>query len=143
MGEKEQAFARCKGELSKLNERATPVDRLQRVCSELAELHKELTESDIEPNALGLLRDTVEQMRKTAWTLRQGIEKSRESERKQDLRALLIDERMRLAAYLNTGISADVEAGRIRTDQDGLSEYLRVLNQAVEQVDRVFAGRKS
>jgi hypothetical protein len=132
----------CKGELDKLNERTTPVDRLQRVCSELAELHKELTESKIEPNALGLLRDTVDQMRKTAGILRQGIERSRVSEDKQDLRALLIDERMRLAAYLNTGISADLEAGRIRTDQDGLSGYLRVLNQAIEQLDLVFESRK-
>jgi hypothetical protein len=119
------------------------VDRLQRICSELAELHVELTESDIEPNALRALRDTLDQMRNTAWALQQGIERSRPSTDKQGLWALLIDERMRLASQLNTGISEDLQAGRIRTDQDGLSAYMRVLNQVMEQLDLMFESRKA
>jgi hypothetical protein len=125
-----------------LNERATPVDRLQKVCSELAELHGELMASEIEPNALRVLRDTVDQMREVLWTLRQEIERSRVSKDSQHLWSLLVGERMRLASYLNTGISGDLEAGRIRTDQDGLSAYMRVLNEVMEQLDLLFESRK-
>ena len=125
-----------------MNERATPVDRLQKVCSELAELHGELMASEIEPNALRVLRDTVDQMREVLWTLRQEIERSRVSKDSQHLWSLLVGERMRLASYLNTGISEDLEAGRIRTDQDGLSAYMRVLNEVMEQLDLLFESRK-
>ena len=131
------------GERSNQDARTAAVARLQRVCSELAELHMELSESDIEPNALRILRDTLSQMRKTAWTLQQGMEQSTLPADKQRLWVLLIDERMRLASYLNIGISEDLEAGRVRTDQDGLSAYMRVLNQVMEHLDLLFESRKA
>ena len=131
------------GERSNPDARTAAVARLQRVCSELAELHMELSESDIEPNALRILRDTLSQMRKTAWTLQQGMEQSTLPADKHRLWVLLIDERMRLASYLNIGISEDLEAGRVRTDQDGLSAYMRVLNQVMEQLDLLFESRKA
>jgi hypothetical protein len=132
-----------KGELSNPDARTVAVARLQRVCSELAELHMELSESGIEPNALRILQDTLSQMRKTAWTLQQGMEQSTLPADKQRLWLLLIDERMRLASYLNIGISEDLEAGRVRTDQDGLSAYMRVLNQVMDQLDLLFESRKA
>jgi hypothetical protein len=131
------------GELSNPDARTAAVARLQRVCSELAELHMELSESDIEPNALRILRDTLSQMHKTALTLQQVMEQSTLPADEQRLRVLLIDERMRLASYLNIGISEDLEAGRVRTDQDGLSAYMRVLNQVMEQLDLLFESRKA
>ena len=131
------------GERSNPEARTAAVARLQRVCSELAELHVELSESDIEPNALRILRDTLSQMRQTAWTLQQGMEQSTLPADKHRLWVLLIDERMRLASYLNIGISEDLEAGRVRTDQDGLSAYMRVLNQVMEQLDLLFESRKA
>jgi hypothetical protein len=131
------------GERSNPDARTAAVARLQRVCSELAALHMELSESDIEPNALRILRDTLSQMRNTAWTLQQGMEQSTLPADKQRLWVLLIDERMRLASYLNIGISEDLEAGRVRTDQDGLSAYMRVLNQVMEQLDLLFESRKA
>ena len=131
------------GERSNPDARTAAVARLQRVCSELAELHMELSESDIEPNALRILRDTLSQMRQTAWTLQQGMEQSTLPADKHRLWVLLIDERMRLASYLNIGISEDLEAGRVRTDQDGLSAYMRVLNQVMEQLDLLFESRKA
>jgi hypothetical protein len=103
----------------------------------------ELAQSDIEPNALRVLRDTLDLMRNTAWALRQGVEQSGLSANKPGLTALLIDERMRLASQLNTAISDDFQAGRIKTDQDGLSAYMRVLNQAMEQLDLLFESRKA
>ena len=132
-----------KGELSNPDARTAAVARLQRVCSELAELHMELSESDIEPNALRILRDTLSQMHKTASTLQQVMEQSTLPADKQRLWVLLIDERMRLASYLNIGISEDLEAGRVRTDQDGLSAYMRDLNQVMEQLDLLFESRKA
>ncbi len=131
------------GELSNPDARTAAVARLQRVCSELAELHMELSESDIEPNALRILRDTLSQMHKTASTLQQVMEQSTLPADKQRLWVLLIDERMRLASYLNIGISEDLEAGRVRTDQDGLSAYMRDLNQVMEQLDLLFESRKA
>jgi hypothetical protein len=132
-----------KGELSNPDARTAAVARLQRVCSELAELHIELSESDIEPNALRTLRDTLSQIRKTAWTLLQGMERSQLPADKQRLWVLLIDEQMRLASYLNISISKDLEAGRVRTDQDGLSAYMRILNQVMDQLDLLFESRKA
>jgi hypothetical protein len=130
-----------KGELSNPDARTAAVDRLQRVCSELAELHIELSESNIEPNALRTLRDTLSQIRKTAWTLLQGMERSQLPADKQRLWVLLIDEQMRLASHLNSSISKDLEAGRVRTDQNGLSAYMRVLNQVMEHLDRLFESK--
>jgi hypothetical protein len=131
-----------KGELGNLNTRPVAIDRLQKVRSELSELHTELTKSDIEPNALRILRETLDEMGKTASTLQQGVERSQTRADQRRLWALLIDERMRLASYLNAGIGKDLEAGRIRTDQDGLSVYMRVLNQVMERVDQLFESRK-
>jgi hypothetical protein len=119
------------------------MDRLQKVCSELAELHVELKKSDIEASALRVTRDTVDQMRLTAMTLQQGFEWLRLAQDKHGLLALLIDERMRRASQLNIGISKDLEAGRIRTDQEGLSAYLLVLNTVMEQLDLMFDSRKA
>jgi hypothetical protein len=132
-----------KGELGNLSDRTALVDRLQTVCSELAEIHRELAESNIEPDALRVLRDTLDQMRETAVTLRQGMERSQLSADKQHLWRSLIGERMRLASHLNTDIWKNLEAGRIRTDQGGLSVYMRVLNQVMEQVDLLFESRKA
>jgi hypothetical protein len=131
------------GELSNPDARTAAVDRLQRVCSELAELHMDLSKSDIEPNALRILRDTLSQMRKTARTLQQAMEESTLPADKQRLWVLLIDERMHLASHLNIRISEELEAGRVRTDQDGLSAYMRVLNQVMEQLDLLFESRKA
>jgi hypothetical protein len=61
---------------------------------------------------------------------------------KQGLLALLINEQMRSASQLNTDISKEFEAGRIRTDQDALSAYLLVLNQAMERLDLTFGSRR-
>lgn len=119
------------------------IDRLHKVCSELAELRAELKESDIEESALRVIRDTVDQMRITAMTLQQGLKWLGLAQDKHGLLALLIDDRMRRASQLSTDISKDFEAGRIRTDQEGLSAYLLVLNQVMEQLDLMFGSRKA
>ena len=119
------------------------IDRLQKVCSELTELQAGLKESDIEAGAQMVVRDTVDQMRMTAMTLQQGLEWFRLAQDKHGLLALLIDERMRRAYQLNTDISQDFEAGHIRTDQEGLSAYLLVLNQVMEQLDVMLGSRQA
>lgn len=82
-------------------------------------------------------------MRKTASTFQQGMERSRFSLDDQGLLWLLIEERLRRASQVNTDISNDFEAGRIRTDQEGLSAYLLVLNQVMGQLDLMFGSRKT
>jgi hypothetical protein len=126
-----------------LDARAKAIDRLQKICSELAELHAELKESDIEARGLSMIQDAVDQMRMTAMTLQQGFEWLRRVQDKHGLLALLIDERMRRASQLNTAISKDFEAGWIRTDQEGLSEYLLVLNTVLEQLDLMLGSRRA
>jgi hypothetical protein len=71
------------------------------------------------------------------------MERSRLSADKQGLRPLLIDERMRRASQLNADISKHFKAGQIRTDQDGLSVYMLVLTQVMEQLDLMFGSRKA
>jgi hypothetical protein len=126
-----------------LDARNQAINWIQRVCSELGELHGELKEYDIEPDAPRLIRNTVEQMRMTAMTLQQGFEWLRHAQDKHGLPALLIDERMRLAVQLNTEINKDFAEGRIRTDQEGLSKYLLVLNQVMEQLDLMLGTRET
>jgi hypothetical protein len=132
-----------KGEVSTLDARTKAIEGLQRVCSELAELLVDLKESDIEASALKVIRDTVDRIRMTAMTLQQGLEWFRLSQDKKGLLALLINEQMRSASQLNTDISNNFEAGRIRTDQEGLSAYLLVLNQVMGQLDFMFGSRKT
>ena len=132
-----------KGEVCGLDDKTKAIGRLQKVCSELAELHAELKESDIEANALTVIRDTIDQMRVTAMTLQQGLEWFRLSGDGQGLSTLLIDKQMRRASQLNTDIGKDFEAGRIRTDHTALSAYLLVLNQVMEQLDLMFGSRKA
>ena len=119
------------------------IDRLQEVCSELAKLHAELKESDLEAGALRIIRNTVDQLRMTAMTLQQGLEWFRLSRDRQGLLALLIDEQMRRASQLNSEIGKGLEDGEIRTDQAGLSAYLLVVNQVVEGLDLTFGSRKA
>ena len=129
--------------MGRLDDPTKAIERLQRVCSELVELLVELKESDIEANALGFIRDTVNQMRITAMTLQQGFEWLRLAQDKHGLLGLLIDERMRRASQLNTEIAKDFAAGRIRSDQEGLSAYLLVLNQVMEQLDLMLGSRRA
>ena len=129
--------------MGRLDDPTKAIERLQRVCSELVELLVELKESDIEANALGFIRDTVSQMRITAMTLQQGFAWLRLAQDKHGLLGLLIDERMRRASQLNTEIAKDFAAGRIRSDQEGLSAYLLVLNQVMEQLDLVLGSRRA
>lgn len=138
-----QRSPRSSKEVCSLDGRTKAIDRLQKVCSELDELRVELKESDIEAHALGVLRDTLDQMRAAAWAFQKCFEQSRLSPDKQDLLVLLTNVRMRLASQLNTDLNRDFAAGRIRTDQDGLSVYLLVLNQVMEQLDLMFGGRKA
>ena len=126
-----------------MDARNQAINRIQRVCTELGELHDELEEYHIEPGALRVIGNTVEQMRMTAMTLQQGFEWLGCAQDKHGLRALLIDERMRLAAQLNTEINKDFAEGRIRTDQEGLSKYLLVLNQVMEQLDLILGTRET
>ena len=126
-----------------MDPKSRATDRLKKVCTELAELDAELRESDIEARGLSLIQDTVDQMRMTAMTLQQGLEWLRLAQDKHGLVALLIDERMRRASQLNTDISRDFGAGRIRTDQEGLSKYLLVLNQVMEQLDLLLGTRET
>jgi hypothetical protein len=126
-----------------LNAKSYAIDRLQKVCTALAELDAELRESDIEPRGRSLIRDTIDQMRITAMTLQQGLDWLQSAQDKHGLLALLIDERMRQASQLNTAISKDFEAGRIRTDQEGLSAYLLVLNTVMEQLDLMLGSRNA
>jgi hypothetical protein len=126
-----------------LDAKSHATGRLQRVCTELAELHAELRESDIEARGLSLIQDTVDQMRMTAMTLQQGLEWLQLAQDKHGLVALLIDDRMRRASQLNTAISKDFEAGWIRTDQEGLSAYLLVLNTVIEQLDLMLGSRRA
>ena len=132
----------AKEECETLDAGTSAVDRLQKICSELTELHAELKESGMETSALRVVQDTVDQMRMTAMTLQQGLEWFRLSKDKQSLLTLLIDERMLRASQLNTHISKDFEAGRIRTDHAALSGYLLVLNRLMEQLDLIFGSRK-
>ncbi len=134
---------KVKGEVCGLDAKTKVIGRLQKVCSELAELHAELKESDIEASALRVIRDTLDQMRMSAMTLQQGLDWFRLSRDKQGLLRLLTDERMRRASQLNTDIGKDFEAGRIRTDHTALSAYLLVLNQVMEQLDLMFGIRKA
>jgi hypothetical protein len=76
-------------------------------------------------------------------TLQQGLEWLRIAQDKHGLLALLIDERMRLAAQLYAEINKDFVEGRIRTDQEGLSKYLLVLNQVMEQLDLMLGSRET
>jgi len=48
---------------------------------------------------------------------------------------------MRRASQLNTEIGKDFEAGKIKTDQEGLSGYLLALNQVIEQLDVILGSR--
>jgi hypothetical protein len=132
----------ARDEVSTLDAGAKAIDGLQRVCSELAALQADLKESDIEASALKVIRDAVDRIRMAAMTLQQGLEWFRLSLDKQGLLALLINEQMRSASQLNTDISKEFEAGRIRTDQDALSAYLLVLNQAMERLDLTFGSRR-
>jgi hypothetical protein len=129
-------------ELCSLDDRAKTTGQLQKICSELAELDGRLKESDIEVSALGVILDTIDQMRMTAMTIQQGLEWFRLSGDKQGLLTLLTDERMCRASQLNTDIGKDFAAGRIRTDHASFSLYLLVMNRVMEQLDLLFGSRE-
>lgn len=125
-----------------MDRKAKAIDKLQNIHAELAGLLVELENYDIEQDGLGILRKTLREMLATVRTLWQGIEQSQLSPDNRSLLGLLIGEQMRRASHLNADICRDFEAGRIRTDHEGLSTYLRVLNQVIEQLDLVLGSRK-
>ncbi|HXY25532.1 MAG TPA: hypothetical protein VEI73_12825 [Candidatus Acidoferrum sp.] len=116
-------------------------DKLQNIHAALSELLVELEHYDLEQNALGVLRNILREMLATVRTLGQGIDRSSLAPGNQAFLALLIDEQMRRASQLNTEIGKDFEAGKIKTDQEGLSGYLLALNQVIEQLDVILGSR--
>jgi hypothetical protein len=125
-----------------LDGKSKAIAQLQRIDAELAALLVELENYGLEEDAVPAIRATLREMLGTARTLQRAIERYGLSPQKRIFLALLHDDRMRRASELNADISQDLEAGRIRTDQEALSMYLRALNQATEQTDRIFGGRK-
>lgn len=65
------------------------------------------------------------------------------SHRNRTFLELLIKEQMRRASQLSVDLNKNLAAGRIRTDQQGLSTYLRVLNQTMEQLDVLFGSSQA
>jgi hypothetical protein len=82
----------------------------------------------------------VDQMRQTASALIQGVERFGLSSNNQPLLTFLVQERLLRASELNASITKQFESGQIRTDQDGLSTYLRVLNQIIQELDRMLGS---
>ena len=123
-----------------LDARASAIEHFHRIYSELTALHIELKESDIEIDAPRILRHTVDQMRKTASALVQGVERFGLSSNNQPLLTFLVQERLLRASELNASITKQFESGQIRTDQYGLSTYVRVLNQIIQELDRMLGS---
>lgn len=119
------------------------INQLQQIDAELAALLVDLADYGIEPSALGALRSTLHEMRATIRALWQGIEHSQLSPDDQSFLRLLIGERLRLASQFNVDLGKDFAAGRIRTDQLGLSTYLRVLNQTMDELDVLLGSRQA
>jgi hypothetical protein len=59
-----------------LDARTKATDRLQKVCSEFAELYVELNDCEIEASVVKVIRDSVDRMLMTAMTLQQGLDGS-------------------------------------------------------------------
>jgi len=124
-----------------LEDKTKAIKQLRNIEDELAALLVESNNCDFEVTTREVFRKTLYEVLATVRTLCQGIERSSLSPEKQPLLKLLIDERMRRAADLNAEICKDFAAGRIRTDQESLSTYLRVLNTAMSQLDLEFGSR--
>ena len=119
------------------------IDQLKKIDCDLGAIVAELREPDIEACALRVLQKTLGEMRETARTLWQGIERSPMSPDTRTFCEWLTGERMHQAARFNMEIAKEIEAGKIRTDQAALSRYARTANEAVDQLDRMFAECKA
>lgn len=119
------------------------IDQLQQVDAELAALLVDLENYGLQPSALEALRGTLRDIHATIRALWQGIEHSQLSPDGQSFLRLLIGERLRHASQFNVELAKDFAAGRIRTDQQGLSTYVRVLNEIMEQLDLTLDSRKA
>jgi len=130
-------------DLQKMSGKVEALNNLQRIDTEIAVLRSELDDYAMDRTVVDLLRDTLGEMLLAVRTLWQALEQSDPSSDQKHLTALLIDERLGRATRVNAELAKDFRADRIRTDQEALSAYLRVLNEIMEQVDQMFGSRQA
>ena len=126
-----------------MERKTNAIDKLQNIHAELAETLVEQENYDIEKNALEPLQTTLHEMLAKVKTLWQGVARSRLSPDSQALLTLLTNEEMRRASRLDAVICREFAAGDIRKGRQQLPTHLLVLNQAVEQLDRISGSRKA
>ena len=115
---------------------------LQVVDAGLAAFLDRLGSYGLDESEMAPIRATVREMLESSRSLCQMFDRFGLSPDIQTPPASLNDLRMRRAVQLNADITQDLEAGRIRSDQEALSSYLLALNQAIERVDRIFGSRR-
>jgi hypothetical protein len=118
--------------------------RLQTFSAELRQLEKELKEAretkQVDPLVIRDFRESVDNVRLTAWTLQLWLEEQAKDRDPYALLNQLTTERIRRAKELSQNLTGDLDAFEVTVEHESLKELFVTLEPLYKRLAHVFGG---
>jgi len=108
--------------------------RLQAATTNLVELEQLVKSGGLDPRVLQEFRDSVDQVRSTAWAVQQWIGLSENSADPYSLMPILAEQRVRRATQLAKDLTIDLEGVEVGLETPGLKELFRAVDRLRERL---------
>lgn len=112
--------------------------RLESLTAELRELEEAMKSSNVEGRVLNEFRDSVDQIRTTAWAAQQWVELEAKKGDAYSVLTLLVKERVRRATQLGKDLALDIEASELTFETEGIKDLFAVIDDLYRRLARFF-----
>lgn len=124
-----------------MGEPANIAARLQTATANLVELEKLVKAGDLDPRVLQEFRDSVDQVRATAWAVQQWIGLQEKGD-PYSLLPILSEQRVRRATQLARDLTIDLEGVDVGLETRGLKELYQAVSRLQEKLAVVCGGNR-
>lgn len=113
-------------------------ERLQKLSTELRELEDVIKSGEVEPRVLREFRDSVDQVRVTAWAVQQWTELQAQKGDAYSVLPLITKERIRRMAKLAEECALDIDATEIEPGTEGIEPLHAAIERLYSRLARLF-----
>jgi len=112
--------------------------RLQVANAELQELARLVVSGDLDPRVLSEFRNSVDDIRNTAWAVQQWIGAKEKSGDPYAVLTALTVQRVHRATKLATDLSLDLQTAEITADTEGVGELFQAVDDLKRRLELLF-----
>jgi hypothetical protein len=112
----------------------------RKTSAELVKIEQEIKAGGIDPRILLAFRDSVDDVRKTAWAVQEWQERELQKHDPHTLLPLITSERIRRGTQLNKAITTDLETHEVTRETAGMDEFFQVVEDLYSRVAALFRG---